>query len=346
MKKVTVGIIGAASATSEILIRYLLQHPQVELTYLVSETAEGKPVVAAHPRLGGLTDLTFSAYDVQRAGTCQVLFFGRGHGESTGMVRPLLEAGCTVIDLSADFRLRDAALYEATYKVKHQDPALLAQAVYGLPEWYADKIRTARLLANPGCYVTSVLLAVLPLLKANLVATLDIIADSYSGISGSGRKPAPATMMISAYNNLRPYNFFVHRHVPEMEQECNIVAARPARVVFTPHVAPFNQGIMTTLFVKVAAGTTPGVVENAYRCYTRETAPFVRVLPHGQYPELANIVDTNFCDIGFVLDGRTQTLAVTSTLDNLVKGASGQAIENMNLMCGFSCGMGFFFGLA
>ena len=204
MDRIAVGIIGAASATAEILIRYLLQHPGVELTYLVSETAEGKPVAAAHPRLAGLTDLVFSAYDVKRASSCRVLFFGRGHGESTGMVRPLLDAGCKVIDLSADFRLRDAALYESTYKVKHQDPALLAQAVYGLPEWYAEKIRGAKLLANPGCYVTSVLLAALPLLRANLVATLDIIADSYSGISGTGRKPTATTLILNAYNNLRP----------------------------------------------------------------------------------------------------------------------------------------------
>lgn len=347
MKKITVGVIGGASTVSEILIRHLLQHPQVTITYLVDDFASGQPLAGSHPRLAGLSDLKFEPYDVKRASACQVLFFGRGHGESTGMVRPLLDAGCRVIDLSADFRLRDAAVYEQWYNVKHQDPALLAQAVYGLPEWYAASIKTAKLLANPGCYVTSVLLASLPLLKANLVATLDIIADSYSGISGAGRKPAYATLMLNAYNNMRPYGFFTHRHVPEMEQECNVVAPRPVRVVFTPHVAPYNQGIITTLFIKVAAGTTIGAVEAAYQaCYTRESAPFVRVCPAGQYPELANIVDTNFCDIGFALDGRTQTLAVTSTLDNLVKGASGQAIENMNLMCGFPRGMGLPYGLA
>lgn len=342
---ITVGIIGAASAVSEVLIRLLLQHPQVTLDYLVSDTYEGKPLAAAHPRLAGLCDLTFTPYDVKRAAQCQVLFCGRGHGESTGMVRPLLDAGCTVIDLSADFRLRDAALYETTYQVKHQDPQLLKQAVFGLPEWYADRIRGAKLIANPGCYVTSVLLAALPLLKANLVAGQDLIADSYSGISGAGRKPVASGMLISAANNMRPYNFFTHRHVPEMEQELNVVAPRPVRVVFTPHVAPYPQGIITTLFAKVPPGTTPGAIETAYRaCYTRASAPFVRLLPTGQHPELLPVVDTNFCDIGFSLDGRTQTLAVTAVLDNLVKGASGQAVENLNLACGLTRGAGLPYG--
>jgi N-acetyl-gamma-glutamyl-phosphate reductase len=255
---------------------------------------------------------------------------------------PLLQAGCQVIDLSADFRVRSPAVYQEFYAHEHPAPDLLEQAVYGLPEIYRARIKTASLVASPGCYPTSILLPLIPLLKAGLIQRVGIIADSLSGVSGAGRKAEPDYLFVECNESVRPYGLPKHRHLSEIEQELSLAAGSPVVIQFTPHLIPVNRGILTTLYLTPAQPFSPGEGTNEFggkiaACYQAAygAEPFVRLLEGKVLPDTKNVAGTNVIEIAWRLDPRTGRLIVISAEDNLVKGASGQAIQSLNLMRGW-----------
>ncbi len=273
---------------------------------------------------------------------CEIVFLALPHGVAAEYALPLLQLGCRVIDLSADFRLRSAAVYQDFYAHEHPAPELLAKAVYGLPEVYRDQIKDAVLIASPGCYPTSILLPVLPLLRAGLIKSTGIIADSLSGVSGAGRKAELAYLFVECNESVRPYGVPQHRHLSEIEQELSLAAGTPVVIQFTPHLIPVNRGILTTLYLAPArhfsdAAGASALNEQVSQCYQAAYGdePFVRLLDGKALPDTKNVVGTNVVEIAWRLDPRTGRLIVMSAEDNIVKGASGQAVQSFNVMCGF-----------
>lgn len=337
MAQLRVAIAGATGYTGEELLRLLLHHPHVHLTYLAASAKWDRPtpVSVVHPRFARQTDLAIEALDPARlAASCDVAFLALPHGTSMGLL-PALRDRIKVIDLSGDFRLQDPALYPRWYQFEHAQPKLLSSAdvAYGLTEYYRDAIRAARLVANPGCYATSILLAVLPLFRANLVAEGRFLVDAKSGLSGAGRKADASLLFTEMTENLRAYKVNQHQHMPEVLQEVSRLTGQHAKMGFVPQVLPITRGLISTIYVKVKA--SPEAIERAYQAaYPAQTAPFVRVRP-GVLPQLRDVVETNFCDIGFVYDPDLEYLIVGSALDNLAKGAAGQAIQNLNVMSDF-----------
>jgi len=344
--KVKVAIVGASGYSGEELVHLLLRHPMAELAAVTSRQYAGQTLAQVFPRFAGHPQaraLRFSQPNIEWLATqASVVFLALPHGVAAEFAVPLLDAGCRVIDLSADFRLRDAAVYQDFYGHEHPAPKLLKQAVYGLPEVYREAIRQAALVASPGCYPTSILLPVIPLLKAGLVEPSRIIVNSLSGVSGAGRKAENDYLFCECNESVRAYGLPRHRHLSEIEQELSNAAGRQVMIQFTPHLVPVNRGILTTICLEPAeavhgseaAKNFGGRVEACYRAaYGRE--PFVRLLEGKALPDTKNVVGTNFIDIGWRVDARTGRLLVISAEDNLVKGASGQAIQSFNLMCGF-----------
>jgi N-acetyl-gamma-glutamyl-phosphate reductase len=341
-----VAIIGAAGYAGEELVRRLLGHPCVELAAVIDRASPGQtlaqvfPRFASHPRA---RTLRFSEPPLELlARQAQVVFLALPHGVAAEFAQPLLQLGCQVIDLSADFRLRSAAVYKEFYAHEHPAPELLAQAVYGLPEVYRARIKTAALVAAPGCYPTSILLPVIPLLKAGLIQPRGIIADSLTGLSGAGRKAELDYLFVECNESVRPYGIPKHRHLSEIEQELSLAAGQPITIQFTPHLIPVNRGILTTLYLAPAAppGDATALAEFGERvaaCYQSayRDEPFVRVLEGNALPDTKNVVGTNVLELAWRLDPRTGRLLVMSAEDNLVKGASGQAVQCFNLLCGF-----------
>ena len=344
MKKVA--IVGASGYSGEELVRLLLSHPQAELSAVTSRQYAGQtlaqvfPKFAHHPRA---RELRFSEPKVELlARQAQVVFLALPHGVAAEFAVPLLQQGCQVIDLSADFRVKSAAVYKEFYGHEHPAPELLAQAVYGLPEIYRAEIKGASLVASPGCYPTSILLPLMPLLKAGLIEPDRIIADSLSGVSGAGRKAELDYLFVECNESVRPYGLPKHRHLSEIEQELSLAAGKQLVIQFTPHLIPVNRGILTTLYLaptkELAGQKGPnGLGESIAACYRAAygTEPFVRLLEGKALPDTKNVVGTNVIEIAWRLDPRTGRLIVISAEDNLVKGASGQAVQSMNLMCGF-----------
>lgn len=345
-KSVTVGIVGASGYSGEELVRLLLHHPQAELTLVTSRQYAGQtlaqvfPKFASHPRA---RELRFADPKSELlAKQAEIVFLALPHGVAAEYAVPLLESGCRVIDLSADFRLRSAALYHEFYGHEHPAPDLLKKAVYGLPEVYREAIRTAALVASPGCYPTSILLPVLPLLRAGLIHASGIIADSLSGVSGAGRKAELDYLFVECNESVRPYGIPKHRHLSEIEEQLSAAGGERITLQFTPHLIPVNRGLLTTLYLAPrqhftdAAGAA-GLAEQIGQCYAAAYArePFVRVLEGKALPDTKNVVGTNVLELAWRLDPRTGRLIVMSAEDNLVKGASGQAVHSMNLMCGF-----------
>lgn len=344
MKKVA--IVGASGYSGEELVRLLLSHPHAELSAVTSRQYAGQTVAqvfrkfAHYPRA---RDLRFSEPKAELlAKQASLVFLALPHGVAAEFAVPLLQLGCQVIDLSADFRVKSAAVYKEFYAHDHPAPGLLAQAVYGLPEFYRARIKPAMLVASPGCYPTSILLPTLPLLKAGLIEPDSIIADSLSGVSGAGRKAELDYLFVEANESARPYGLPKHRHLSEIEQELSLAAGVPVTIQFTPHLIPVNRGILTTLYLKPAPGAggarsleeLGAKVADCYRtAYADE--PFVRLLEGKGLPDTKNVVGTNVLELAWRLDPRTGRLIVMSAEDNLVKGASGQAVQSMNLMCGF-----------
>ncbi len=339
-------VIGASGYSGEELVGLLLKHPKTELTAITSRQYAGKtlaqvfPKYAHHARAKALrfTDPNSELLAKQ----ANVVFLALPHGVAVEFARPLLQLGCQVIDLSADFRLKSAEVYQEFYKHEHPAPELLAQSVYGLPEVYRSAIKGASLIASPGCYPTSILLPVLPLLRAGLIKSTGIIADALSGVSGAGRKAELEYLFVECNESVRPYGVPKHRHLSEIEQEISLAAKSPVVIQFTPHLIPINRGILTTLYLAPEPHFTnaaemfalTGKITACYEAaYGKE--PFVRMLETEALPDTKNVVGTNVIEIGWRLDARTGRLIVMSALDNIVKGASGQAVQSMNILCGF-----------
>ena len=337
-----VAIVGASGYSGEELVRLLLSHPHVELTAVTSRQYAGQtlaqifPKFAHQPRARGLR---FSEPKAELlAKEAEIVFLALPHGVAAEYAVPLLQLGCQVIDLSADFRVKSAAVYKDFYAHDHPAPELLAQAVYGLPEVYRAQIRKASLVASPGCYPTSILLPTVPLLKAGLVQPTGIIADSLSAVSGAGRKAELDYLFVECNESARPYGIPKHRHLSEIEQELSLAAGTQVTLQFTPHLIPVNRGILTTLYLQPAdLNTESSTLSQVTACYQAAYAnePFVRLLEGKVLPDTKNVASTNVIEIAWRHDPRTGRLIVMSAEDNLVKGASGQAVQSMNLMCGF-----------
>jgi N-acetyl-gamma-glutamyl-phosphate reductase len=341
-----ISVVGASGYSGEELVRLLLSHPHAELTAVTSRQYAGQTLAQVFPRFAHherARTLRFREPKPEMlARESQIVFLALPHGVAAEFAVPLLREGCQVIDLSADFRVKSPAVYQEFYGQAHPAPDLLPKAVYGLPELYRDAIRGASLIASPGCYPTSILVPLVPLLKSGLVRPAEIIADSLSGVSGAGRKVDADYLFVECNESVRPYGIPKHRHLSEIEQELSLAAGAPVTIQFTPHLIPINRGILTTLYLalkepfKESAGMA-AAGEKISRCYAAAygAEPFVRLLEGKSLPDTKNVAGTNVIEIAWRLDPRTGRLILMSAEDNLVKGASGQAIQSMNLMCGW-----------
>lgn len=346
-EKIKVAVVGASGYTGQELLRLLAGHPRVEVVSVTSRQEAGKRVVDLFPRLRGapsFAGLSFMSPDVGGivATGATVAFLALPHGLASEFAQPLLEAGLKVIDLSADFRLRDAAVFEEFYGGAHPAPQLLGRAVYGLPEFYAAEIAAADLVASPGCYPTSILLPLVPLLEAGLIVPESIIVSSLSGVSGAGKKADTSLLFAEVNESIRAYGAPKHRHLSEIEQELSVAAGRTVKISFVPHLMPVTAGIATTIFCS-ATGDAAALSASVAAAFAAkyEGRPFVRILGEGGFADTKNVVRTNFVDIGWVIDERTGRLILSSAEDNLGKGAASQSIQSLNLMCGWpeTCGL-------
>ncbi|NOZ26119.1 MAG: N-acetyl-gamma-glutamyl-phosphate reductase [Nitrospirae bacterium] len=331
-----VAICGGSGYAGSELLRLLSLHREVKITAVTSERSSGSRVVEVFPHLRGLVDLGFEPLVPEViVGKADLFFLALPHAASQEAVSYFHSAKKHVIDLSADFRLKDPAVYEEWYGVRHEYPSVLKKAVYGLPELHRRKIRRARVVANPGCYPTGALLGLYPALKEGLIDQDSIIIDSKSGTSGAGRKASVPLSFCEVNEAFRAYGIATHRHTPEIEQELSMIRGSRVRVDFTPHLLPVNRGILTTIYCRLKeSGLETGRLLECYRdTYRKE--PFVRVYGEDVLPDVRNVRGTNFCDIGVRVNRRTGGLIVVTAIDNLLKGASGQAIQNMNIMMGF-----------
>jgi N-acetyl-gamma-glutamyl-phosphate reductase len=341
-----VAIVGASGYSGEELVRLLLHHPHVELSAVTSRQSAGQTVAQVFPKFAShpkSKTLRFTEPNSELlAKQAEVVFLALPHGVAAEFAVPLLQLGCQVIDLSADFRLRRNEVYKEFYGHDHPAPELLGKSVYGLPEIYRAEIKSASLVASPGCYPTSILLPTLPLLRAQLIHPHSIIADSLSGVSGAGRKAEMEYLFVECHESVRPYSVPKHRHLSEIEQELSLAAGVEVTIQFTPHLIPVNRGILTTLYLAPAQHFTneserASLVEKISACYQSAFGrePFVRLLEGKALPDTKNVVGTNVIEIAWRLDPRTGRLLVMSAEDNILKGASGQAVQSMNIMCGF-----------
>jgi N-acetyl-gamma-glutamyl-phosphate reductase len=334
MAKIRAGIVGGTGYTGVELLRLLARHPDVELAAITSRKEAGMPVAAMFPGLRGSVELAFSEPDSGALGGCDIVFFATPNGVAMTQARALLDAGARIVDLSADFRIRDVAEWERWYKMKHAAPELLHEAVYGLCEVNREQVRRARLVANPGCYPTATQLGFLPLLEAGVVDVAHLIADAKSGVSGAGRRAELNLAFAEASDNFAAYNVPGHRHWPEIRQGLAQAAKREVGLVFTAHLLPLIRGIHVTLYARIARQADFQALYE--RRYAKE--PFVDVMPPGSHPDTRSVRAANICRIAVhrppERSGGGDTLVVLSVIDNLVKGASGQAVQNMNLMFG------------
>jgi len=335
---VKIGIIGATGYTGLELLRVLARHPLAEIAWLTSENSAGQrfgDVFAVAPFIGDTILVKSADADLAAA---DVVFCCLPHATAQGPVAAARRAGARVVDLSADYRIHDAAAYETWYGHPHNEPAWLAEAVYGLPELHRAEIKATQLVANPGCYATSVILGLAPLARAGWLGGA-VIADSKSGVSGAGRGLSLKTHFVEANENMSPYSIGrAHRHLVEIEQELHLLnqgpnGQAPFELIFSPHLLPVSRGILSTLYITLPSGTGEAEVRAAYEeAYANE--PFIHLLKAGQVATLAHVVHTNFCALGLTSVPGSCTMIVTSAIDNLIKGASGQAVQNMNIMLG------------
>lgn len=328
-----VAIMGGSGYTGVELMRLIAGHPELNLTAVSSRQYLGQSVASVFGALRGAVDLAFCEPDIALlTKDVDLVFLAVPHKAAMAAAPGLLGAGTKVVDLSADFRLRDQAVYEQWY-APHTCPELLAQAAYGLPEFYRDAIPAASLVANPGCYVTSVLMPMVPLLRAGLVDSQTLISDSASGVSGAGRSAKLNLIHGEVHESFKAYAVEGHRHTPEMEQELSLAAGKPLRLTFTPHLLPMDRGILSTVYARPIGDAT---ADHVRACWNEifGNEPFVRVLPKGEMPNTKHVRGTNIVDIGVVTDPRSGLIKVFSALDNLTKGASGQAVQNANLLLG------------
>jgi N-acetyl-gamma-glutamyl-phosphate reductase len=336
---IRVAVIGASGYTGAELLRFLLGHPNAELVAATSRQHAGQELGEVFARFRGLPGASLPFVEPSTAALVaartQIAFLALPHGVAAGYAAELLEAGIRVIDLSADFRLRDPAVYQEFYAAAHPAPHLLAEAVYGFPEVRPEEIRAARLIAAPGCYPTSISLPLIPLLRAGLLDPDSIVTCSMSGVSGAGKKTDPTLLFCECQESVRAYGLPKHRHLAEIEQELALAAGRPLHLSFTPHLVPVLSGICTTTSALLAPGAAPEQIGAALQ-QAYGAALFVRLLGHGACPDTKNVTRTNFIDIGWNFDPRTGRVLLLSAEDNLGKGAGGQAIQCFNLACGLA----------
>ncbi|MDP2682900.1 MAG: N-acetyl-gamma-glutamyl-phosphate reductase [Deltaproteobacteria bacterium] len=324
-------ILGGSGYTGFELLRILGNHPAVQVTTITSRQHKGCRVEEVFPGLNSILNLTFEDPANFRAySKADIIFSALPHHASMEIAPDLLKKGKRVIDLSADFRLKNANIYEAWYGKHHIAEGLLKKAVYGLPELYRGKIKNAALIANPGCYPTGAILGLAPILKAGIIDTNTIIIDSKSGVSGAGKTASQDTSFAEINEGFKAYKVGEHRHTPEIEQELGIIAGMDIKVTFVPHLLPVNRGILSTIYAQV---TSQKNILNIYKKYYKGEF-FVRIMSEGVFPNISQVKGSNFCDIGLKIDERTGRLIVITAIDNLVKGASGQAVQNMNIMFG------------
>jgi N-acetyl-gamma-glutamyl-phosphate reductase len=332
---IRVFICGGSGYTGSELLRILSGHPEVAVTGVTSERSAGKSVTDLFPHLRNYSGLVYEPLRIRDIpGKADLFFLALPHGESQEAVDFIFAHGKMVVDLSADYRLKNPGTYSEWYRVPHKYHKTLKKAVYGLPEIYRSRIRKAKLIANPGCYPTGAMLGLLPAIKNNLTDTASIVIDSKSGASGAGRKADIALSYCEVNGGFRAYSVGTHRHTPEIEQELSLLCGKPVAVNFTPHLLPAGRGILTTIYARLAKKATAGELAGIYKT-AYKTEPFVRVLDYGLYPDIKHVSGTNFCDVGLRLNETTNTLIIITAIDNLVKGASGQAVQNMNIMMGF-----------
>ena len=329
---VTVGVVGGTGYTGVELLRLLVSHPQAELKYITSRSEAGVRVADMFPNLRGFTDISFTEPTLETLSSCDLVFFATPNGIAMKQAVELLDKGVKIIDLSADFRLKDHQLWSKWYGQPHACPELLEQAVYGLPEVNRELIKTARLVANPGCYPTAVQLGFLPLIKAELVDTSGLIADAKSGVSGAGRGASVGSLLCEAGENFKAYAVPGHRHLPEIRQGLEQATGSSVGLTFVPHLTPMIRGIHATLYAKLV-GDGKDLQALFERFYQNED--FVDVMPAGSHPETRSVRGSNVCRIAIHQPQGANVVVVLSVIDNLVKGAAGQAVHNMNLMFGF-----------
>lgn len=329
---IKVGVVGGTGYTGVELLRLLALHPQVQLVAITSRGEAGRRVDDLFPNLRGHIDLVFSEPDLDRLGDCELVFFATPNGIAMGMAGDLLARGVKIIDLAADFRLKDPQQWQQWYGMPHACPDLLAEAVYGLPEVNRAAISAARLVANPGCYPTAVQLGLLPLLEAGCIETDGLIADCKSGVSGAGRGASIGSLLAEASESFKAYAVSGHRHLPEIRQGLALSAGSDVGLTFVPHLTPMIRGIHATLYARLK--DTQVELQEVFEARYR-TEPFVDVLPAGSHPETRAVKGANYCHIAVHRAPDTRTVVVLSVIDNLVKGAAGQALQNMNIMAGF-----------
>lgn len=327
---VKVGIVGGTGYTGVELLRLLANHPQARVDVITSRSEEGIPVADMYPNLRGHHDIAFTVPDVDRLAACDVVFFATPHGVAMSMAPELVERGVRVIDLGADFRIKDIELWEKWYNLKHTCPDLVAKAVYGLPELNRDQIKGAELIGCAGCYPTAVQLGYLPLLESKLVDHRRLIADCKSGASGAGRGASVGTLLCEASESVKAYGVPGHRHLPEIRQGLSGIAERPVGLTFSPHLMPMIRGIHATLYSVLKDPVGPDLQALFEERYRNE--PFVDVMPAGSHPETRSVKGSNMCRISVHQPQGEDVVVVLSVIDNLVKGASGQAVQIMNLM--------------
>ena len=334
------GIIGASGYTGAELLRILLGHPEVEVDYVTAHTYAGKKVKELYPNLHGYSDMPYQEFDAEEAlAKCGFHFVALPHGKSMQVVPQLMDGGARVVDLSADYRLKDPVVYRHWYGIDHNSTHLLEKAVYGLPELFAAEIHKADLVAVPGCYPTAVILALAPLADAGYTGLKEVIVDAKSGVSGAGRALSLATHYPQAEGSVKPYSVDGHRHTPEMEETLKALSGGYAGLIFTPHLVPMSRGILATCYVKMENRISAAKVAGLYREYYKDH-PFIVCEDEGSFPETKTVSGSNFCRIGWHLDTTKGILVVVSAIDNLVKGAAGQAVQCMNIMMGWEEGLG------
>ena len=326
------GIVGGTGYTGIELLRILALHPQASIHTVTSRADTGKRVDGMYPNLRGFVDAVFTEPTVEALGQCDVVFFATPNGTAMRMARDLLDKGIKLIDLAADFRLEDPTVWEQWYGEPHACPDLLQEAVYGLPEVDRERIRAARLVANPGCYPTATQLGLLPLLEAGLVRLNNLIADVKSGVSGAGRKAEIPILMSETGESFKAYSVKGHRHLPEIRQGLEKAAGQPVGLTFVPHLTPMIRGIHATLYAQLKSSDMQDL-QALYEARYRDE-PFVDVLPAGSHPDTRNVRGSNRCQIAIHRPQGGDTVVILSVIDNLVKGAAGQAVQNMNLMFG------------
>lgn len=332
MNKKSIGIIGATGYTGSELARILVHHPEAEITAITSESRSGEAFSDVHPFFKGICDHRLISIEEIDEYELDLVFLALPHGVSMDMVKRFKDRSFKIIDLSGDFRLSSPEIYEKWYQMKHIYPEGIDEAVFGLPELYADQIKDARLIANPGCYPTGAILGVVPLLAEGMIETEPIVIDSKSGVTGAGVKAKPVTHFPNVSDNFKAYNLKHHRHTIEIQGVLERISEKATLVQFSPHLLPVDRGILTTIYAWPTGPEDEGSLNELYRKFYKHS-PFVRMRENP--PALKDVRGTNYCDIHVTFDNRTRMIIIVSVIDNLVKGAAGQAVQNMNIMFGF-----------